>query len=138
MHPTWSRAWKQNNLGFLTLPPLLMTVLLNKELTLKSECFNRMSLMIMKHSILDNIKSIMLKEENVKKFLNQIANRFTKSQNVEMSTILGKLVSMRYRVKENIRGYIMEMSNLVTRMRTLKLELFDDILVHLVLISLIA
>ena len=97
-----------------------------------------MSLMIMKHSILDNIKSIMLKEENVKKFLNQIANRFTKSQNVEMSTILGKLVSMRYRVKENIRGYIMEMSNLVTRMRTLKLELFDDILVHLVLISLIA
>ena len=94
--------------------------------------------MIMKHSILDNIKSIMLKEENVKKFLNQIANRFTKSQNVEMSTILGKLVSMRYRVKENIRDYIMDMSNLVTRLRTLKLELFDDILVHLVLISLIA
>ena len=55
-----------------------------------------------------------------------------------MSTILGKLVSMQYRVKENIRDYIMDMSNLVTRLRTLKLELFDDILMHLVLISLIA
>ena len=104
----------------------------------KWECFNRMSLMIMKHSILDTIKGIMLEEENVKKFLSQIADWFAKSKNVEMSTILGKLVSMRYRVKENIRGYIMEMSNLVTRLRTLKLELIDDILMHLVLISLIA
>ena len=115
-----------------------MTVLLNKELTLKSECFNRMSLMIMKHSILDTIKGIMLEEENVKKFLSQITDWFSKSKNVEMSTILGKLVSMQYRVKENIRDYIMDMSNLVTRLRTLKLELFDDILMHLVLISLIA
>ena len=115
-----------------------MTVLLHKELTLKSECFNRMSLMIMKHSILDTIKGIMLEEENVKKFLSQITDWFSKSKNVEMSTILGKLVSMQYRVKENIRDYIMDMSNLVTRLRTLKLELFDDILMHLVLISLIA
>ena len=32
----------------------------------------------------------------------------------------------------------MEMSNLVTRLRALKLELSDDILMHLVLISLIS
>ena len=32
----------------------------------------------------------------------------------------------------------MEMFNLVTQLRALKLELFDDILVHLVLISLLA
>ena len=32
----------------------------------------------------------------------------------------------------------MEMSNLVTRLRALKLELFDEILKHLVLISLSA
>ncbi|XP_060183340.1 uncharacterized protein LOC132613340 [Lycium barbarum] len=38
--------------------------------------------------------------------------------------------------KGNIREYIMEMSNLVTKLRTFKLELSDDILVHLVLISL--
>ena len=33
-----------------------------------------MSLMIMKHSILDTIKGIMLEEENVKKFLSQITD----------------------------------------------------------------
>ena len=43
---------------------------------------------------------------------------------------------MRIKGKGNIRKYIMEMSNLVTRLRTLKLELSDDILVHLVLIFL--
>ncbi|PKU81466.1 hypothetical protein MA16_Dca024601 [Dendrobium catenatum] len=42
---------------------------------------------------------------------------------------------MRYKGKRNIREYIMEMSNLVTRLRALKLELSDDILVYLVLIS---
>ncbi|RVX20917.1 Retrovirus-related Pol polyprotein from transposon TNT 1-94 [Vitis vinifera] len=43
---------------------------------------------------------------------------------------------MRYKWKENIREYIMEMSNLATRLKALKLELSEDILVHLVLISL--
>ena len=43
---------------------------------------------------------------------------------------------MRYKGKENIQEYIMEMSNLVTKIKALKLELSKDILVHLVLISL--
>ena len=43
---------------------------------------------------------------------------------------------MLYKGKENIREYIMEMFNLVTRLKALKLELLEDILVHLVLISL--
>ena len=55
---------------------------------------------------------------------------------VETTTILSKLVSMRYKRKEIIREYIMEMSNLVTRLKVLKLELSEDILVHLVLVSL--
>ncbi|RVX18298.1 Retrovirus-related Pol polyprotein from transposon TNT 1-94 [Vitis vinifera] len=42
---------------------------------------------------------------------------------------------MLYKGKENIREYIMEMFNLVTRLNALKLELSEDILVHLVLIS---
>ena len=63
-------------------------------------------------------------------------DRFAGNEKVETSTILNKLVSMRYKWKENIREYIMEMSNLVTRLKALKLELSEDILVHLVLISL--
>ena len=47
---------------------------------------------------------------------------------------MSKLVSMQYKGKRNIKEYIIEMSNIVTR--ALKLELSNDILVHLVLISL--
>ncbi|KAI0519248.1 hypothetical protein KFK09_006690 [Dendrobium nobile] len=97
---------------------------------------NRMSLMIMKHSIPDNIRGAMHEEENAKKFLSQIADHFVGSEKVETSTILSKLVSIRYKGKGNIKEYIMKMSNLITRLRALKLELSDDILVHLVLISL--
>ena len=43
---------------------------------------------------------------------------------------------MLYKRKENIREYIMEMFNLVTRLKALKLKLSKDMLVHLVLISL--
>ena len=78
----------------------------------------------------------MLKEENVKSFLSQIVDRFAGNEKVKMSTIMSKLVSMQYKGKRNIKEYIIEMSNIVTR--ALKLELFNDILVHLVLISLSA
>ncbi|RVW81995.1 Retrovirus-related Pol polyprotein from transposon TNT 1-94 [Vitis vinifera] len=99
--------------------------------TEKWERSNRMSLMIMKHSIPEAIRGAIPEETQAKAFLDQIANRFAANEKVETSTILSKLVSMRYKGKENIREYIMEMSNLVTRLKALKLELSEDILVHL-------
>ncbi|XP_073041741.1 uncharacterized protein [Primulina eburnea] len=95
-----------------------------------------MSLMIMKHSIPDTIRGAILEESDAKKFLTQITDRFAANEKVETSTILIKLVSMWYNEKGNIREYIMEMSNLVTRLKAFKLELSEDIVVHLVLISL--
>ncbi|RVW26309.1 Retrovirus-related Pol polyprotein from transposon TNT 1-94 [Vitis vinifera] len=97
----------------------------------KWERSNRMSLMIMKHSIPKAIRGAIPEETQAKAFLDQIANRFAANEKVETNTILSKLVSMRYKGKENIREYIMEMSNLVTRLKALKLELSEDILVHL-------
>ncbi|XP_073158433.1 uncharacterized protein [Henckelia pumila] len=102
----------------------------------KWERSNRMSLMIMKHSISDTIRGLIPEETDAKKFLDQIADRFTANEKVETSIILTKLVSMRYNEKGNIREYIMEMSNLVTRLKAFKLEFSEAILVHLVLISL--
>ena len=84
-----------------------------------------MSLMIMKHSIPEAIRSAIPEETQSKMFLDQIANRFTANKKVETNTILSKLVSMRYKGKENIREDIMEMSNLVTRLKVLKLELLE-------------
>ena len=61
-----------------------------------------MSLMIMKHSIPESIRGAIPDEENAKSFLKQIADRFTANEKVETSTVLTKLVSMRYKGNGNI------------------------------------
>ena len=66
----------------------------------KWEQSNRMSLMIMKHSIPKAIRSATLEETQAKTFLNQIANRFAANEKVETNTILSKLVSMWYKERE--------------------------------------
>ena len=43
---------------------------------------------------------------------------------------------MKYKGKRNIREYIMEMSYIASKLKALKLELSNDLLMHLVLISL--
>lgn len=43
---------------------------------------------------------------------------------------------MRYKGKGNMREYIMEMSHLASKLKALKLDLSEDLLVHLILISL--
>jgi len=53
-----------------------------------------------------------------------------------MSNLLAKLISTKYKGKSNIREYIMKMSNLTSKLKALKLEFGEDLLVYLVLISL--
>ncbi|KAL9315774.1 hypothetical protein ACSQ67_016775 [Phaseolus vulgaris] len=72
---------------------------------------------------------------DAKKFLEGIEQYFAKNEKSEASNLLGKLVSMKYQDKGNIREYIMEMSTLASKLKSLKLELSEDLLVDLVLIS---
>ena len=97
---------------------------------------NRMSLMIMKRSIPEAFRGSINESTNAKKFLSELQQYFAKNEKSETSTILATLISMRYKGKGNIREYIMEMSNLTGKLKALKLELSEDLLVHLVLISL--
>ena len=93
-------------------------------------------LMVMKHTIPMTIRGVMPDKVSAKSFLAEVADWFTKSNKVEASTHLSKLVNMRYNSKGNIREYIMEMSDLVSKLKALKLKLSEEILVHFILISL--
>ena len=73
---------------------------------------------------------------NAKDFLDELEKQFAKSDKVETSTLLQYLISMKYNRKGNIREYIMKMSHIVSKLKVLKLQLSEDLLVHLVLISL--
>ena len=102
----------------------------------KWERSNRLSLMLMKRSIPEAFRGSINESVNATKFLHYIEQVFAKNENAETSTLLRKLVGMKYTNKENIREYIMEMSNIAEKLKALKLQLTDDLLVHLVLISL--
>ena len=72
----------------------------------------------------------------VKEFLEEIKNIFAKNEKSETSTLSANLISMKYKVTGNIREYIMEMSHFTSKLRAHKLDISEDLLVHLVLISL--
>ena len=92
----------------------------------------------MKRSIPEAFQGSINESINATKFLLDIKQVFAKNEKAETSTLLRKLVGMKYTNKENIREYIMEMFNIVEKLKALKLQLSDDLLVHLVLISLFA
>ncbi|KAJ9180621.1 hypothetical protein P3X46_008838 [Hevea brasiliensis] len=98
---------------------------------------NRISLMVIKRAIPEYFRGTMFDQvDTAKAFLEDLERRFAKNKKVETSTILAKLISMRYTGKGNIREYIMEMSDLASKLKALKLDLYEDLLVHLVLIFL--
>ena len=98
---------------------------------------NRMCLMIIKKAIPEAFRGIISETiRTAKEFLEEIKNRFVKNEKSEISTLLANLISMRYKGNRNIREYIMEMSHLASKLRAHKLDIFEDLLVHLVLITL--
>ena len=97
---------------------------------------NRMCLMIMKRGIRESFRGSVSDEVTAKEFLEQIEKRFVKNDKAEISTTLLNLISIKYKGQGNIREYIMEISHLASKLKALKLELSDDLLVHLILISL--
>ncbi|XP_020219736.1 uncharacterized protein LOC109818217 [Cajanus cajan] len=107
----------------------------NEDKAEKSEPSNRMCFMIMKRSVLKAFRGSISKIHNAKGFLDIVEQYFTSNEEVDASSFFAKLISMRYKGKGNIREYIMEMLNLASKLKALKLELSDDLHVHLVLIS---
>ncbi|RDY11434.1 hypothetical protein CR513_03907, partial [Mucuna pruriens] len=105
---------------------------------LKEEHSNQICLMIMKCSISKAFRCFISESQSVRKFFKQIEQFFVKNEKAEMSNLLTKLIFTKYKGKGNIREYIMEMSNLASKLNSLKLEFGEDLLVHLVLISLLA
>ena len=95
--------------------------------------------MIIKRDIPETFRGTISGEvTTAKEFIDDIEKHFVKNDKAETSTLLGSLVSMKYQGQGNIREYIMQMSNISSKLKALKLELYDDLLVHLVLLSLLA
>ncbi|XP_014515594.1 uncharacterized protein LOC106773413 [Vigna radiata var. radiata] len=89
---------------------------------------NRMCLMVIKHDIPEVYRGTVSEEiTSAKDFLAEIEKRFVKSEKAEASALLQSLTSMRYQGNGNVREYIMEMSNIASKLKALKLQLQEDL-----------
>ena len=89
---------------------------------------------VIKYAISITIMGSMPDKVSAKSFSAEVADRFIKSDKVEASAHLSKLINMRYNGKENIREYIMKISNLISKLKALKLKLSEESLMHFILI----
>ncbi|CAM8993241.1 unnamed protein product [Rhodiola kirilowii] len=97
---------------------------------------NRMSLMIIHRGIPKAFRGIVPDEiSSAKDYLAEFEKRFVENDKAKTSELLANLISLKYSGKGNIREHIMEMSQLASKLKALKLELSENLLVHLVLIS---
>ncbi|XP_068663009.1 uncharacterized protein [Aristolochia californica] len=123
-------AWKDTVeivLGFIDLDlalraeqPISTPDNLNEVKIEKWECSNRMCLMIMKHSIPEAFWGSMIESKSAKKFLEEIEQYFATNEKSEASSLLAKLVSMKYKGKWNIKEYIREMSHIASKLKVIK------------------
>ncbi|RDX72534.1 hypothetical protein CR513_47977, partial [Mucuna pruriens] len=81
--------------------------------------------------ILEAFRDSISESQIASRFLEEIKKFFTKNEKVETSSLLAKLIFMKYKCRRNIREYVMEVSNLAAKLKSLKLELDEDLIVHL-------
>ncbi|XP_022853782.1 uncharacterized protein LOC111375218 [Olea europaea var. sylvestris] len=142
LNGTSFKDWKENVLIILGCMDLDLALRIEQPTPLieerrnfeKWDRSNRMSLMIIKRGISEAFRGAISEEmTNDKEFLVKIEKRFVKNDKAKISTLLQNLISMKYKGKGNKRKYIMKMSHIASKLKGLKLELSDDLLVHLVL-----
>ena len=91
----------------------------------------------MKFTIPESIKGFISEENDANAFLKEVSDRYAINEKFETSTILAKITTIRHNGKGSIREYILEMSNLAAKLKALKLEMPEGIVVQLALNSLL-
>ncbi|XP_062108951.1 uncharacterized protein LOC133819667 [Humulus lupulus] len=143
------KTWKDKMLLFLGLMNLDLALLKEQPSPLNNESSseikeeyerwersNRLSLLIMKNRIPEAYWSTLSHEKNAKKFLEELEKLFATNEKVEISALVAKLMSMKYKGRGHIWKYIMEMCNVISKLNALKINLPEEFLMHLILISL--
>jgi hypothetical protein len=102
----------------------------------KWERSNRLSLLLLQSKVAKNIRSAIPPCRTVKDFLCAIEAQFVSSYKARASTLMSKLISMKYYGGGNIRQHILEMRNIASQLNGMKITISDSFLLHLILTSL--
>ena len=92
----------------------------------KWERSNRLSLLLLQSQVAKNIRGVIPHCKTVKEFLGAIEAQFVTSNKARVSTLMSKLVSMKYSGDSHIRQHILEMRNIVTQLNDMKFAISDS------------
>jgi len=143
--PDWSEQI-QFHLGVLDLdlafqvekPTAITDASSNEEKAHYKACArsNRLSLMFMRMSIASNIKSALPKIDDAKEFMKFVEER---SQTVDKSlagTLMSTLTTMKFNGSHTMHEHVIEMTNIATRLKSLRMVVDEGFLMQFILNSL--
>ncbi|KAK3032400.1 hypothetical protein RJ639_036417 [Escallonia herrerae] len=102
----------------------------------KWERSNRISLMIMKGSITTAIRGAIPDSDNAKLYLAHIEEQFQGSSKAHATTLITKMVTLKYSGSNGVREHILRMNDMASQLKGLDMEIFEGFLVHFIMTSL--
>ncbi|XP_057997430.1 uncharacterized protein LOC131176356 [Hevea brasiliensis] len=97
---------------------------------------NRLSLMFLRMTIANNIKTTIPQTENTKEYLNFVEEWFRSADKSLAGTLMAQLMTMKYNGSKSMHEHIIEMSDIAARLKTLGMAVDDSFLVQFILNSL--
>ena len=97
---------------------------------------NRQSIMFMRMTIVNNIKTTLPKTDNAKEFLSNVEDHFKTASKSLVGKLMAKLTTMKIDCKRGIQEHAIEMTNLAAQLKTLGMNVDEFFLVQFILNSL--
>ncbi|RVX17796.1 hypothetical protein CK203_004186 [Vitis vinifera] len=107
-----------------------------KTLSHSWERSNRLSIMFMRMSIANNIKSTLPERDTAKEFFKTVEERFHSADKSLAGTLMVELTTMKFDGTRGMHEHILEMSNLVVKLKALGMNVDESFLVQFILNSL--
>ncbi|GAV76542.1 UBN2_2 domain-containing protein [Cephalotus follicularis] len=99
---------------------------------------NKLSLMFMRMTVANNIKSTILVTDNAKEFMKSVKN-LSQSESADKSrdgTLMGTLTTIKYDGSRTMHGHVTEMENIASRLRSMGVKVDESFLVQFIINSL--
>ncbi|KAK6133846.1 hypothetical protein DH2020_032396 [Rehmannia glutinosa] len=97
---------------------------------------NRLSLMFMRMSIANNIKSTLPHTENAKEFMKLVGEHSQTADKSLSGTLMATLTTMKFDGSRSMHEHVIEMTNIAARLKSLGMNVNDNFLVQFILNSL--
>ncbi|OIT30286.1 hypothetical protein A4A49_62254, partial [Nicotiana attenuata] len=97
---------------------------------------NRLSLMLIKAHISQSIRGSIRNSDKVKAYMKEIDEQFVSSNKALAITLLNRLSNMTFDRSRIVREHIMEMRDIVAKLKSLEVDMSEPFLVYFILNSL--